>query len=124
MTKIITFWGKVRAGKKRGRILGFPTANVRLRKKIPEGIYIAKTKIDSVWYPSLTFIGEAKTFHEDTYQAETFILSFHKNIYDKWISTRLLKKIRENKKFSSENQLVAEMKKDEKIAENFFASNQ
>lgn len=123
MIKTTIFWGKVRAGKKRGRILGFPTANVRLSKKISEGIYIAKTKVGNVWYPSLTFIGDAKTFDEKTYQSETFILSFNQNIYNKWITNHLLKKIRENKKFNSKEELISQIKKDERIAEEYFAKN-
>jgi len=47
------FWGKVRKHNQRGKKLGFPTANVNLRKKIPEGIYISQTKIGQNLFPSL-----------------------------------------------------------------------
>ncbi len=123
MTKTIVFWGKVREGEKRGKALGFPTANLSLTKKIPEGIYISRTKIRRDWHQSLTFIGKAKTFDEKKYQSETYILSFDKNIYNTWISTRLLKKIRDNKKFASEAALIKEMKNDEKIAKDYFENN-
>ena len=114
------FWGKVRKGKLRGRKLGFPTVNVNLRKDIPEGIYISKTKLEDIIYPSLTFIGKAKTFNGKTFQSETYILDFNKNIYSKWISVELLKKIRGNKKFNSAGELIQQMKKDVTIAETFF----
>ncbi|MBI2019331.1 riboflavin kinase [Candidatus Daviesbacteria bacterium] len=114
------FWGKVRSHNKRGKTLGFPTANVNLYKKIPEGVYISKTKISEKLYPSLTFIGTAKTFGEKRYHAETYILDFDKNIYDKWISVKLLKKIRSNQKFNSVNDLIKQMKKDEVNARKFF----
>lgn len=114
------FWGKVKSGEKRGRKLGFPTANLSLSKKIPEGIYISKARIERKWYPSLTFIGKAKTFNGEDYQAETYFLSFNKNIYDRWMSIKLLKKIRDNKKFESEKELIIAMKNDEKIAKNYF----
>ena len=74
------FWGKVRKANLRGKKLGFPTANVNLTKDIPEGIYISKTKIESVVYTSLTFIGKVKTFNEKKFLAETFILDFNKDI--------------------------------------------
>ena len=114
------FWGKVRKHQQRGKKLGFPTANVNLYKNIPEGIYISKTKVKNLIYPSLTFIGIAKTFNEQTYQAEVYILDFKKDLYGSWITVKLLKKIRANKKFNSEKDLIAEMKKDEKIAREYF----
>lgn len=113
-------WGKVRKANLRGRKLGFPTANINLNKDIPEGIYISKTRIKSSIYPSLTFIGKAKTFNEKKFQAETYILNFNEDIYDRWISIELLKKIRENKKFNSAKDLITQMKKDKEIARNFF----
>lgn len=114
------FWGKVRRHNQRGKKLGFPTANINLTKKIPEGIYISKTKFRNRVYPSLTFIGKAKTFNEKRFHAETYILDFKQNIYGKWISIELLKKIRNNKKFKTVDELVKQMKKDEEIARKYF----
>lgn len=114
------FWGKVRKHNQRGKTLGFPTANINLTKKIPEGIYISKTKIDSKIHTSLTFIGTAKTFGETRFHAETYLLDFNKNIYGKWISVKLLKKIRDNEKFNSAQELVKQMKADELEARKYF----
>lgn len=114
------FWGKVRKHNQRGKKLGFPTANINLTQNIPEGIYISKTQLQGLWYQSLTFIGQAKTFGEIRFHAETYILDFNKNLYGKWISVKLLKKIRNNKKFNSAEELIAQMKKDEKEARKYF----
>jgi len=114
------FWGKVRKHNQRGKTLGFPTANINLKKKIPEGIYLSQTKIRKVLYPSLTFIGQAKTFSETKFLAETYILDFNNNIYHKWISVKLLKKIRNNQKFNSAKELIKQMKKDEEEARRYF----
>lgn len=114
------FWGKVRKHNQRGKKLGFPTANVNLNKNIPEGIYISKTKLEGKIYPSITFIGKVKTFNEQKFQSETYILDFKKDIYDKWITVELLKKIRENKKFNSAEELITQMKKDEEITRKYF----
>ncbi len=114
------FWGKVRKHKQRGKKLGFPTANTNLFKKIPEGIYVSKTKVDGKVYESITFIGTVKIFNEKKFHAETYILDFSKDIYDKWISIELLKKIRENKKFNSTKDLIKQMKKDEAEARKYF----
>lgn len=114
------FWGKVRKHNQRGKQLGFPTANINLRKKIPEGIYLSQTKLGNLIYPSLTFIGVAKTFNEKKFHAETYILDFKQNIYGQWISVKLLKKIRDNKKFSSAEELIRQMKKDKEKARKYF----
>jgi riboflavin kinase/FMN adenylyltransferase len=109
------FWGKVRKGKSRGKGLGFPTANISLHKKIEEGIYASTVKIQGKTYNGATFIGSAKTFEEKDYKAEVYILDFNQNIYDQFISVRLLKKIRDNKKFNSEKELKDQIYKDVKM---------
>lgn len=114
------FWGKVRKHNQRGKKLGFPTANVNLSKKIPEGIYISKTTIKNQQYFSLTFIGTAKTFNEKKFQAETYILDFNRNIYNQWVSVNLIKKIRDNRKFSSAEELIEQMKQDEQEARKYL----
>lgn len=114
------FWGKVRRHNQRGKKLGFPTANVNLNKIIPEGIYISKAKVNNLVYPALTFIGTVKTFGETKFHSETYILDFNQNIYGKWISVELVKKIRDNKKFSSRKRLIKQMKKDEQAAIKYF----
>lgn len=119
---IYKFWGKVRTHSKRGKSLGFPTANIILTKKIPEGIYLSNTTIQNQLYPSLTFIGVAKTFNEKELKAENYLLDFNQNIYGRWISVKLIKKIRGNKKFASVEELVAQMKKDEAEARKYFAA--
>lgn len=118
---MVVFWGKVKKGKGRGKTLGFPTANVRLKKHIPEGIYISQTKMEGQIYPSVTWIGTAKTFHETEYLSETYILSPVKSIYNRWISVRLLKKIRDNEFFETPQLLVAQMQKDIVQAKQYFS---
>lgn len=105
------FRGKVKKGFQKGKSLGFPTANIFLKEKFAEGIYVSKTKIGEIIYPSITFIGG---------MVETYILDFKKDLYGKWISVRLLKKIRKNKKFKSEKDLILQMKLDELVARKFF----
>lgn len=115
-----SFWGKVVHGKKRGKSLGYPTANLRLHKTVPEGIYVSKTKFYSKWYKSISFIGAAKTFGNIEVMGETYIFDFNRNIYGKWISVNLLKKIRDNKKFTSSEELIQRIKKDKQEALEYF----
>lgn len=103
--------GKVIRGLKKGTILGFPTANLRLNKNLQRGIYISQTKVGENLYPSLTYIGK---------MAETFILDFKEDLYGRWISVKLLKKVRPDKKFKSEKELILQIKKDELVARQFL----
>jgi len=103
--KHLILWGKVKKGSKRGKLLGFPTANFSLHKNISQGIYVSQTKFLEKVFPSVTFIGNAKTFGEKDIKAETYILNFNKNLYGKFITIKLLKKLRGNQKFKSERDL-------------------
>ncbi|MFH1832863.1 MAG: riboflavin kinase [Candidatus Levyibacteriota bacterium] len=119
------FSGKVIQGKKRGKRLGFPTANIAIDEKIPEGVYLSIATIEEKEYQSLTFVGRAETFDENFYHAETYILSWpaDKSLYGQEIKVGLIKKIRENKKFASEQKLAEQMQKDKKEAQEFFLTN-
>lgn len=117
-------WGKVRRGNQRGRILGYPTINIRLHKQIPHGVYLSVAKIRQQLHPALTFIGSAKTFDLTEVKSETYILDYNTVLYDTWVSLRLLKKIRNNKKFANAHQLQKAIAQDEKIARAFFKNNE
>jgi len=114
--------GVVQRGENRGKRLGFPTINFPLEQKIPEGIYISQITIDNKIYNALTFIGTAKTFGEEKFQAETYILDFDEDVYGKQVEISLLKKIRDNQKFSSEEALIKQMDTDKKTAEEYFSN--
>ena len=114
------FWGKVIPGAKRGRTLGFPTANIAVHMDIAEGIYVAKIKHNTSWHNALTFIGKAITFGAKKIYAETYVLDFSENLYGKYITIQLVEKLRENKKFDSVEDLIKQMKQDEVAAREFF----
>jgi riboflavin kinase/FMN adenylyltransferase len=118
-----TIKGIVQEGKKRGKQLGFPTANITVAKSIPEGIYISLTLYKGKEYRSLTFIGIARTFNETIYQSETYLFDFEENIYNKHLTIHLIKKIRDNKQFTNERDLILQMELDKKEAQRYFTAN-
>jgi riboflavin kinase/FMN adenylyltransferase len=123
MQPLATFQGQVIHGQHRGRDLGFPTANIALTQALPEGIYAAEIILDGKTYCAATFIGSAKTFSETDYKAESYILDFDQKIYDKTLTVRLYKKIRDNKKFESVEDLVAQMHADISAVRTFFSEH-
>lgn len=122
MGKQINIRGKVQIGERRGKLLGFPTANLRNTKIIEEGVYISSVKVSGKLYEALTFIGAPRTFNVNKSRVEAYIFDFNKDIYGKWLSIFLIRKIRNNIKFQNIDELINQMKSDETIARNFFAS--
>ena len=115
--------GVVMAGQKRGKTLGFPTANLLLTEDIPEGIYAATVTIKNKLYQAATFIGNAKTFNESDKKAESYIFDFDQTIYGEEITVKLYQKIRNNQNFSSVEELVSQMIEDVKNITKFFKEN-
>lgn len=113
--------GKVVHGKKRGRLLGYRTANILLTSPPSSGIYISTVRLQMKNYPAVSFVGNATTFGDSDIFLESHILDFERNIYDKWIKVRLIQKIRENAKFKDVPTLVAQMKEDVSVARRYFS---
>lgn len=115
-----TITGIVKEGEKRGRILGYPTANIPYNPDLSEGIFISTTRVKNTEHPSITFIGASQTFGETAIQCETYILDFSGNLYGKEITITFIQKIRENKKFKSADALVRQIEKDIYTAKTYF----
>lgn len=115
-----TIHGTVLEGKKRGKTLGFPTVNVGLTEKVPEGIYASMVIIDDRKFLAASFVGTPKTFKEDDYKAESYILDFDEDIYNKEVTIELYKKLRDNQTFNSPEELVDQIKEDVLQTREFF----
>ncbi len=120
----VSFLGEVVRGEGRGKILGFPTANIRPHHEVlaPYGIYLSFASIGEKKYRSLTYIGSKPTFHDNSSlrSIEVFLFGTHPELYGKIIEVHLIKKIRDDLKFPSEEKLVAQMKIDVSKARQFF----
>lgn len=103
--------GKVIHGRKAGRVIGFPTANLSINphKLIPHhGVYIATVNKKK----SLVNIGARPTFGVGGVEIEAFILKFHKNLYGKTLTVHLYHKLRNEIQFSDVNDLKDRIKRD------------
>ncbi len=121
--QLYTITGIVKKGEKRGKILGYPTANIPPSPEAAEGIYVSTTQVNGKDLPSITFIGASQTFGQTAIQCETYILNFSGNLYGKKITVHCLQKIRENKKFNSADALVRQIEKDVYTAKKYFSLN-
>lgn len=108
--------GRVIKGQGRGRQIGFPTANLGYDKDLiipAKGVYASKTNINGMIYESVTNVGVNPTFNTGyDIHVETHILGFNRDIYGENIVVSFYKKLRDEKKFSSVNELVSQIEAD------------
>ncbi|MFC1598199.1 riboflavin kinase [Patescibacteria group bacterium] len=122
MKKIIR--GKVRRGDRRGHQLGFPTANINLHQAISDGVYIALTKVNNQWHEAMVMVGTAPTFNRNKRYLEAHLIDFNKNLYGKWISIKLIKRIHPIKKYKTASQLKIGLKKYKQEVKKYFNQKQ
>lgn len=112
--------GKVVSGKQIGRTIGFPTANLEYSKfaLLPkEGVYYTNIMWNDKIFKGITSVGNNPTVNGKNITVETFILEFNKDIYGDTIKVFFLKKIRDNKKFNSLEELKTQLSKDKSFSE-------
>lgn len=118
LRKPFTISGPVIDGEKRGRNLGYPTANIEIYKSYPiNGIFLVEVLIDGRdKHHGLASIGNKPTFSGKNDVLEVFILDFDSDIYKKNLKVYFIEKIREQIKFKNENDLKTQMNEDYKKA--------
>jgi riboflavin kinase / FMN adenylyltransferase len=105
-------------GDKRGRTIGFPTANVSLRDEacLPaDGIYAAwYARPDGVWLPAAVNLGRRPTFYDNQAYSllEAFLIDFTGDLYGEAARVRFVKRLRPEAKFDSLDALVSQMNSD------------
>ncbi|MGB4505144.1 MAG: bifunctional riboflavin kinase/FAD synthetase [Syntrophaceticus sp.] len=111
-----TLKGEIIAGDQRGRKLGFPTANVKLPDDllIPQnGVYAGEALVEGERYLTVINIGVHPTFGSSPLQLiEAHLLDFQGVVYHKNIEIKLIKKLREERKFQSSQDLINQIRKD------------
>jgi riboflavin kinase/FMN adenylyltransferase len=112
--------GTVIEGDKRGRELGFPTANLRLDdedKLLPAiGIYAVEVTLKGSKKYGLLSIGKRPTFYESgEVVPEVYLFDFDDDIYGEQLTVSMVDRIRGEEKFSSADELIEQMNKDKEI---------
>lgn len=100
-----SLYGTVVDGRRVGRTLGFPTANITAHPEMvvpANGVYITKTKYEDRWVNSITNVGIAPTLrNESVFSIETHLLDFNEDIYGKDIEVCFIHKLRGERKFEN-----------------------
>jgi riboflavin kinase/FMN adenylyltransferase len=112
--------GRVITSDKRGRTLGFPTANLDIAQQqaLPgNGIYATITQVGSKRFPSATNIGTRPTFGEGKRMVETYLFGFRGDLYGTEIRVEFVRKVRDERRFPSAEELKIQMQKDVQVVE-------
>ena len=107
--------GTVATGRNRGgRLLGFPTANLNLQDELcpKNGVYAVTVELNGRTYEGVANIGWSPTFDDHVFTVEVHILDFDENLYGRQIRVNFIKRIRDELKFSSVEELAEQIQKD------------
>ena len=107
--------GVVIGGNRLGRKLGFPTANIALTESsvVENGVYASRVYLESgESYAAMTNVGVRPSVDGTKRLLETHLFGFEGSLYDSKLRVELLEKIRDEKKFSSVEELQEQISKD------------
>ena len=113
--------GRVFHGDKRGRTIGFPTANVLLKRRVSpvSGVYVVKVITENSTAFGVANIGSRPTVAGIRQQLEVHLFDFSRDIYGQSIEVVLLKKLRQEINFSSIDELTKQIKQDSEQAQQY-----
>ena len=110
--------GEVIHGAKKGRLIGYPTANIDTGLYlVPKtGVYATMTKVDGTWYRSMSSVGHNPTLNcQVDVSVESNIFDFDREIYGEEIELLFVKRLRDELKFNSIEALIAEIDHDKVV---------
>jgi riboflavin kinase/FMN adenylyltransferase len=115
--------GEVIEGRRRGREIGFPTANLRTDNELvpPDGVYATTMTVDGVVHAAITNIGMRPTFGESERTIETHLLNFNGDLYARRVRLAFVLRLRDERRFEDVDALKAQIDADRRRAERLFA---
>ena len=118
--------GKVIKGKRIGRTIDFPTANIDISedyKLIPkDGVYVISSIIDNVVYYGMMNIGTNPTVEGKNRSVEVHFFDFSANLYGEILKVEFLSRLRDENKYNDLNALKKQLKIDEQQAKDYISS--
>lgn len=114
--------GKVMHGKKIGRTIGYPTANIGTDpvKLLPKkGAYVVEVYVKNQQYKGMMSIGTNPTVNGESLTVEVYILNFNDDIYDEKITVKFRDFLHEEIKFESLEKLIERLDEDKRLTEEF-----
>jgi riboflavin kinase/FMN adenylyltransferase len=115
--------GTVVEGRKRGREIGFPTANLATDNELvpPHGVYATTATIDGIVHAGLTNVGVRPTFRETEPSVETHLLGYNRDLYGRRIRLTFVLRLRDERRFPDVDALRTQIEADQRRAERLFS---
>ena len=115
--------GTIVEGRKRGKAIGFPTANMVTENELipPHGVYATTTTIDDVVHAGVTNIGVRPTFNETEPTIETHLLRYSGDLYGRRVRLSFVQRLRDERRFDSVDALRAQIEADQRRAVHLFS---
>jgi riboflavin kinase/FMN adenylyltransferase len=115
--------GVVVQGRRRGREIGFPTANLATDNELvpPHGVYATTTTIDGVVRAGLTNVGVRPTFGEAERTVETHLLDYSGDLYGRRVRLGFVQRVRDERKFPDVDALREQIAADRRAADRLFS---
>lgn len=121
-----TVSGAVVHGEKRGRTIGFPTANVAVwsEQVLPAaGVYACRASIGAETFMAVTNIGVRPTFNGQSVTVEAHVLDFDRDIYGHTMTLTFEKRLRPEQKFTGIEALIAQIRADTEAGRAYLSSS-
>jgi riboflavin kinase/FMN adenylyltransferase len=118
-----TLDGQVVEGRRRGREIGFPTANLQTANELipPHGVYATTLTVDGIIHAALTNIGSNPTFGDsDRTTIETYVMRFDGDLYGRDVQIGFVQRLRDERRFDDVEGLKAQIEADRRRAERLF----
>ena len=118
-----TLGGTIVEGRKRGREIGFPTANLRTTNELipPHGVYATTMTVDGIVHAGLTNMGLNPTFGESAQATiETYLLRYTGDLYGREVQLGFVQRLRDERRFDDVDSLKVQIDADRRRAERLF----
>ena len=110
----VTIEGVVEHGRRLGRELGFPTANMAVPDSVTaaDGVYYSRAEVDGTLYDAMSNLGSNPSVGGAVRHLETHIFGFGGSLYGRTLRVELVRKIRDERRFATIGELRAQIARD------------
>ncbi len=124
MMEPVVIEGTVVHGRQLGRRLGFPTANLAVPDTLEarDGVYLSEAEVDGQLYGAMSNLGSNPSVGGTERRLESYLFGFEGELYGRQLRIRLLRRLRDERKFASVEELQRQIEADRREAEAFFAA--
>ena len=116
--------GTTAVGQRRGRTLGFPTANLDPLRNLPpgDGVYAVRVHVGEQMWPGAANVGPNPTFGENARKIEVHLIDYQGDLYGRSLAVDFLRRLRDTRPFRGANDLVEQLRRDVEQARQAFGA--